>query len=68
MKRFNLKKAQAGEAVATKSGKSAKILVFDRSSNDFPLVVIINNRKVACYTVKGKFYKDRKSDYDLVMQ
>jgi preprotein translocase subunit YajC len=69
MKRFSLKKAQNGNEVCTKSGLPVKILLFDRDSRIFPLVAIINNRKVYCYTTEGKFYADgRKSDFDLRMK
>jgi hypothetical protein len=67
MRKFNLKKAQNGSDVKTKSGVSAKILLFDRDSNVFPLVVILNNKKVYYYTVEGKFYNDKNSELDLVM-
>jgi hypothetical protein len=68
MKRFNLQKAKAGSEVCTKSGKNARILLFDRNSKVFPLVVIINNSKVSCYTENGKFYAARDSDLDLRMK
>lgn len=67
MARFSLKKAKEGADICTKSGKSAKILLFDRNSKIFPLVVIINNSMVYYYTNEGKFYKDRDSDNDLRM-
>ena len=68
MKIFNLKKAMNGDEVCTKIGKSAKILLFNRDSNTFPLVAIINNKNVYCYTVDGTFYKDKDSDNDLIMK
>jgi len=68
MARFNLSKAKEGAEVCTKSGKSAKILLFDRNSKIFPLVVILNNSMVYYYTEKGKFYKDKNSDNDLIMK
>jgi len=67
MRKFNLKKAQNGSDVKTKSGIAAKILLFDRDSRTFPLVVILNNKKVYYYTTEGKFYNDKDSDLDLVM-
>jgi len=67
MKKFNLDKAKAGGEVCTKSGKTAKILLFDRNYKPFPLVVIINNKTVYYYTIEGKFYKDKDSDNDLRM-
>ncbi|WP_394265436.1 hypothetical protein [Bergeyella zoohelcum] len=68
MKKFSLKKAKEGAEVVTKEGKVAKILLFDRSSKDFPLVVIIENKMVYYYTNEGKFYKDKPSDKDLRMK
>lgn len=68
MARFNLKQAKEGGEVITKSGLPARILLFDRDSRFFPLVVIINNKKVYYYTNKGKFYLDKPSDFDLRMK
>ncbi len=68
MKKFNLKKARSGADVITKSGKEAKILLFDRNSRVFPLVVIIENKNVYYYTEEGKFYEDKPSDNDLRMK
>ena len=65
MRKFNINKARAGDDVCTKSGVPAKILLFDRDNDLFPLVVIINNKKVCYYTIDGKFYKDKDSDNDL---
>lgn len=65
MKKFSLKKAKEGATVVTKDGKEAKILLFDRSSKEFPLVVIIENKHVFYYTEEGKFYKDKPSEKDL---
>jgi hypothetical protein len=67
-KKFNIKKAETGFEVETKSGQPAKILLFDRDSKYFPLVVTIDNKKVVYYTTEGKFYKDKNSDNDLVMK
>jgi len=68
IKKFDIEKAKEGAEVCTKSGKSAKILLFDRNYKPFPLVVIINNRTVYYYTNEGKFYRDKDSDNDLVMK
>lgn len=67
MRRFNLKEARAGAKTCTKSGKSVRIIAFDRDSIRFPIVALIDNRKLACYTNNGKFYIDRDSDNDLMM-
>ncbi len=67
MKRFNLAKAKQGDEVCTKDGKAAKILLFDRTGRDFPLVAIIDNKTVYYYSEKGKFYMDRDSEKDLKM-
>jgi hypothetical protein len=68
MKRFSLKKAKNGEEVVTKNGSSVKILLFDRDNRNFPIVAIIDNKKVCCYTEKGKFFAGKDSDLDLVMK
>lgn len=68
MARFNLKKAKNGEEIVTKSGLPVRILLFDRDSRMFPIVAILNNKKVYYYTEKGKFYIDKDSDLDLVMK
>ncbi len=68
MRMFDLRKAKNGDAVVTKSNKDVKILLFDRDSTVFPLVAIINNKQVACYTSEGKFYRDKDSDNDLRMK
>jgi hypothetical protein len=68
MKKFNLNEAKQGNSVVTKSGKDAKILLFDRNNAKFPLVVIIENKNVAYYTNDGKFYTDKDSENDLAMK
>lgn len=65
MKKFNLKLAKGGAKVCTKSGKEVRILAFDRKSNNFPIVALIENIKLCCYTLEGKFYLDKDSDNDL---
>ncbi|MGL5913175.1 MAG: hypothetical protein ACRCZB_03340 [Bacteroidales bacterium] len=67
MKRFSLKKAKLGNEVCTKSGKKAQILLFDRNSQNFPLVVIIEHKQVRYYTTEGKYYVDKDSELDLKM-
>lgn len=69
MKKFNIDKAKSGYLVCTKSGKDVKILLFDRSNIRFPIVAIIENKNVVCYTSDGKFFSDNKeSDKDLKLK
>ena len=69
MKKFDVEKAQSGADVVTKSGKEVKILLFNRSNARFPLVAIIENKEVVCYTSEGKFFADDKeSDKDLKLK
>jgi hypothetical protein len=65
MSKFNIEKAKQGVAVVTKSGKDVKILLFDRDNAKFPIVAIIENKEVVCYTIDGKFFFDKDSDKDL---
>lgn len=67
MKDFNLTSAKDGAKVCTKEGKSVRLLAFDRESASFPIVGLIENRKVCCYTIDGKYYADKDSDNDLRM-
>ncbi len=68
MSKFSLKKAKAGKDIKIRSGKDAKILLFDRDSRDFPIVAIIENKKIICCTSEGRYYKDKTSDFDLLMK
>lgn len=68
MSKFDIKKAKSGEAVVTKNGKPVKILVYDRDSKKFPLVVLLENKHVKYYTIDGKFYFDRNDELDLKMK
>lgn len=68
MKKFDLRKAKAGQAIVTESGKPVNILYFERDSKNFPIVALIENKKVEQYTIDGKLYIDRDSDLDLKMK
>ena len=69
MKPFNLERAKAGATVQTRAGSSARILCFDRDDATYPIVALINNKDLDCYTLEGKFSTDpgRNVAYDLVM-
>lgn len=68
MKKFNLNEAIAGKEVVTKDGKLVKILHHERENDKFPIVAIIENKKVALYTIDGKFYTDKDSKFDLFIK
>lgn len=68
MKKFDIKKAKLGASVVTRSGKDAKVLLFDRDNAKFPIVAIVQNKKVSCYTAEGKWYFDKDSNEDLMMK
>ena len=68
MSKFDIDKAKQGLPVMTKENKEARILLLDRNNSKFPLVVIIENKDVCCYTINGKFYYDKESDKDLKMK
>ena len=67
MKNFNIEDAKKGAKIVTREGKNVKILLYDRDSKQFPIVVIIENRKVIQVTKKGKYYLDRNSKFDLMI-
>ena len=68
MKKFNLSKAKKGESVITRKGKDVNIICFTRDSKNFPLVVLIENKKIEALTLEGKLYIDKDSDTDLFMK
>lgn len=70
MKKFNLEAAQNGGKVVTRNGKEVKMLHFTRNNSRFPLVAIVENKHVYCYTAEGKFFDDvnhKQSKNDLFM-
>jgi hypothetical protein len=68
MKKFDLEKAKAGAPVITRSKKDAKVLLFDRNNARFPIVSIVENKDVWCYTSEGKWYANKDSDKDLFLK
>lgn len=71
MKKFNLDEAKMGKEVITRSKKAVKILHYERDNPKFPVVAIIDNKDVVCYTIDGKFFYslDKKdSENDLFMK
>ena len=67
MKKFSLKSSKDGAKVCTKNGKPVRLLAFDRENATFPIVGLIENKKVCCVTIDGKYYADKDSDNDLRM-
>ena len=70
LKQFDLEAAKKGAKVITKSGKPVELLYFEREVGQFPIVAIIEKKKVANYTIDGKFYYSetpKPSKYDLYM-
>ena len=74
MKEFNLEEAKAGKSVCTKDGAKARIICFDRESNDYPIVALIEDgdeETVGTYAINGKYHtSDTKEDdvLDLMME
>jgi len=68
MKKFNIEEAIAGRQVETKDGKIVKILHHERDNDKFPIIALIENKKVVMYTIDGKFYLDKDSKNDLILK
>jgi hypothetical protein len=64
---FDIEKAKQGAEIFTRKGKPVKVLLFDRNSKKFPIVAIIDNKEVICVTSEGKYYPDKESDKDLMI-
>lgn len=62
MKEFDLEAAKAGKAVCTRNGRPARIICWDKKSNDgqFPIVALIededNIEEPQTYKVHGLFF------------
>ena len=57
MKPFNLEAAKAGKPVCTRDGRKARIICFDRSGTDYPILSLIkenDNENVYHYDIEGK--------------
>lgn len=72
MKPFNLEEAKAGEPVCTRDGRPVRIVCFDVSSNDYPLLALVQDsgdglEYIISYTLSGQQYVGEESSCDLVM-
>lgn len=66
LKPFNLEKAKAGKPVCTRDGREARIICFDSTLENYPLVVLVRDYPYP-YTAEGKVDKDSESNNDLMM-
>lgn len=66
LKEFSLEAAKAGKPVCTRDGRKARIICFDSTLENYPLVVLVGDYPYS-YTDEGKFNKDSESNSDLMM-
>ena len=66
LKPFDIQKAKEGKPVCTRDGRKARIICFDSTLENYPLVVLVGDYPYS-YTAEGKFYKDSESSSDLMM-
>lgn len=70
MKPFNLEEARQGKPVCTRDGGRARIICFDRKSDTYPIVALIDGRsceRMYTYTNKGECDINGSRDFDLFM-
>lgn len=72
---FDIEKAKQGAKVVTRDGHNVRILCFDRNSDEYPIVVLIQRKDdededaVETYTKNGKYnIADDESDDDLMIE
>lgn len=68
MKPFNLDLAKAGHPVCTKEGNPVRIICFDRKSDAYPIIALVNSHNheyCLKYTIQG--YCDTGCGNDLCM-
>lgn len=66
MRPFDIEAAKTGKPVCTRDGGKARIICFDSTLENYPLVVLVGDYPYS-YTAEGKFYKDSESNSDLMM-
>lgn len=70
---FDIEKAKQGAKVVTRDGHDVRILCFDRNSDEYPIVVLIQKKDdgddgVETYTKNGKYVTaGDESDNDLMI-
>lgn len=71
MKPFNLKEAKAGKPVCTRDGRPARIICFDKKSNIYPLIALVDyggeGEMMFTFTKKGEFHNKMEDPCDLFM-
>lgn len=73
---FDIEKAKQGAKLVTKEGMNARIICYDRKSEDFPIVAAVmdtedddSDEELVSYTKNGTYYNDGdESFYDLRIQ
>lgn len=63
---FCLESAKSGKPVCTRDGRKARVICFDSTLENYPLVVLVGDYPYS-YTAEGKFNKDSESSSDLMM-
>lgn len=70
LKEFDLEQAKAGKPVCTRDGRKARIVCYDRKSENYPILALVennSNEQVVKYTTAGKKKDQCISPYDLMM-
>lgn len=72
MKPFDIELAKQGRTVQTRNGKPARIICFDKKSENYPILALVESEKncedVCSYTNDGHLYKtNEETNLDLFM-
>lgn len=68
---FDIEKAKQGAKIVTRDNENARIICYDRESEDYPIVALVMDTgaaesEIITYTNDGKYYDDGDtSSYDL---
>ncbi len=71
---FDIEKAKQGAKVVTRDGRNVRILCFDRNSDEYPIVVLIQKKdgeddEIETYAKNGKYViPSDELDNDLVIE
>ena len=70
MKKFDLELAKQGHPVCTRDGKPARIICFDRKSEKYPIVALVDQEEEEYslnYAIDGHYYTECEDPHDLMM-
>ena len=67
MKPFNLEAAKAGDPIVTRDGREAKFIAYVPEVGNYEQIVILIDKVIFSYPIRGNVFDTQKSESDLFM-